>query len=314
MSDILQIRESELQALLDNEETAEQALATYFDVDDSTPFAPVYTLKPEVELLGEPGERAFGLRDAVVAIANALSRRSRVKRYAQIVEQHPDRLRLIAEGDSWFEHPLVEDTIDHLFNHYAVYSVGAGGDELGNMFQQNEYLSAIEAQGAQGLLLSGGGNDLLGDRFASYLKEFSPGCDPRRFLTDEFFARVQDMIRIYETIFDSMLRLKPEVPIFCHGYDFVIPQGKEGKWLGQPMGKKGITDPEDQRAIIHTIIDEFDGQMAALAGRFENVVFVDLRGTVREDHWHDEIYPDSPGFQQVALKFIQAINAALLGR
>jgi hypothetical protein len=312
MSETLHIRESKLQALLDNEDTAQQALATYFDVDDSTPFAPVYTLKPGVELLGEPGERAFGLRDAVVALANALSRRSRVRRYAQIVEQHPERIRLVAEGDSWFQHPLVEDTIDHLFNHFAVYCVSAGGDELGNMFQQNEYLPALEAQGARGLLLSGGGNDLLGGRFGSYLNAFTPGSDPRRLLTDEFFGRVQDMINIYKTVFDSMLRLKPGVKIFCHGYDFVIPQvGQEGKWLGRPMEEKGITDPDAQKAIIHTIIDKFSDQLAALAERYENAVFVDVRGTVRQDHWHDEIHPDSPGFQQVALKFIDQIYATL---
>ena len=84
--------------------------------------------------------------------------------------------------------------------------------------------------------------------------------------------------------------------------------------LGLPMEEKGITDPDVQKAIIRTIIDEFSDQLAALAGRYENAVFVDMRGTVRKDHWHDEIHPDSPGFQQVALKFIDQINATLLCR
>ena len=63
---------------------------------------------------------------------------------------------------------------------------------------------------------------------------------------------------------------------------------------------------------MRTIIDQFCGQMAALAKQYDNVVFVDVRNTVRKDYWHDEIHPNSAGFQQVALKFIHQINAALL--
>jgi hypothetical protein len=311
MSETLRIREKELRSLLDSKETAAEALSTYFDIDDSSPFAPVYTLKPEVEIISEDG-RGFGVGELMVTIANTISRRDRARRYQTIIEEHPERIRLVAEGDSWFQHPLVEDTIDHLFNHFAVYCVSAGGDELSNMFKENEYLPAIKEQRAKGLLLSGGGNDLMGGRFGSYLNQYTPGTDPRRFLNDEFFARLDDMAKIYQTIFEELRRQLPEVVVFIHGYDFVIPgSGEEGKWLGHPMELKGITDPEDKRALIRTIIDGFNGQMAELARQYDNVVYIDLRDTVRDDYWYDEIHPSSPGFQQVALKFIAAIDAAL---
>jgi hypothetical protein len=109
-----------------------------------------------------------------------------------------------------------------------------------------------------------------------------------------------------------MQHRQPEVIVFVHGYDFVIPgSGESGKWLGHPMEQKGITDPEDKRALIHTIIDSFNSQMSELANRHDNVVYIDLRDTVRDDYWYDEIHPNSPGFQQVALKFVATINDIL---
>jgi len=308
----IQINERELHALLNNEDTAEEALSTYFQIDDSKPFNPLYKLKSNVEVIKDPEVKAFRFSDIVVRIANGWAKRKRMKRYREIIVEHPNWIRLVSEGDSWFQHPIVKDTIDHLFNHFAVYSLGAGGDELSNIFNQNEYLPALEAEEAKGLLLSGGGNDLMGGHFGEYLNEYSPGTDPRRFLNSEFFAKVKDMMNIYQTIFASMKQQRPNVIIFTHSYDYVIPRsGKQGKYLGKPMENKGITKPEDKKALIRTIIDEFNNRMDTLIHQYDNVVFVDVRGTVRESQWYDEIHPDSPGFQQVSLKFINRINASL---
>lgn len=307
-----QINERELRKLLNSEDTAEQALSTYFQIDDSNPFSPTYKVNPDIDVITDPEMKGFGLKETIIRIANSLARRKREKRYREIIVEHPDRIRLVSEGDSWFQHPLIKDTIDHLFNHFAVYSLGAGGDELSNMFNQNEYLPALQAEDAKCLLLSGGGNDLMGGHFGEYLNEYSPGTDPRRFLNSEFFAKVKDMMNIYQTIFDSMKQKRPNVIIFTHGYDYVIPRsGKQGKYLGKPMENKGITKPEDKKALARTIIDEFSNRMDKLIHQYDNAVFVDVRGTVRESHWHDEIHPDSSGFQQVSLKFINRINASL---
>jgi hypothetical protein len=52
--------------------------------------------------------------------------------------------------------------------------------------------------------------------------------------------------------------------------------------------------------------------MLGLAAQYPNVVFVDVRDTVRDDYWADEIHPNTDGFQQVALKFIDKITDRLL--
>ena len=73
-------------------------------------------------------------------------------------------LRIVSEGDSWFQYPfLLDDVIDQLFDQFAIFSLDAAGDLLQDMKKQDELSGAITAEQPQVVLLSGGGNDLLGD-------------------------------------------------------------------------------------------------------------------------------------------------------
>jgi len=304
----VQITELELRELLNDETRVEETLAKYFEVDESQPFKGALRLRPEVEVISEDDMPQFAMIGSTILwLANNWARRKRLKRYKKMLEEHPGRLRLVSEGDSWFQHPRIEDTIDHLSNHYAIYSLGAAGDELRNMFKENEYLPALEDQEARGILFSGGGNDIMGGRFGSFLNSYTPGNDPKRFLNDTFFAELDQMMNIYRAIYTSLGQLLPDVKIFTHGYDYVIP--RNGKWLGKPMVEKGIDTPQDKIALSRVIIDEFGERMIALAAKFPNVEYVDTRRTVCK--WHDELHPDKNGFQQVALKFYKRINETL---
>jgi len=317
----IQISETELRQLLGSEETAEEALQDYFVVDESSPFSTELRLKPDVEVIDKDVQVVDEdivyegrILDTVVHLANAWSVKGRHKRYRDILEADEDRLRLVSEGDSWFQHPRVKDTVDHLFNYFAIYSVGAAGDELSNMFRENEYLPALKNEKARGLLLSGGGNDLMGGRFGEYLDSYTPGVpgeEPRRFLNARFPEKVSQMMEIYRTIMAHVDSELPAVKVFVHGYDYVRPgRGKSGKWLGIPMEDKGIRDQHDKEALIKIVIDDFNEELAKVTADAQNAHFVDVRGTVGLDQWHDEIHPDEYGFQQVALKFFRQVTAA----
>ncbi len=79
----------------------------------------------------------------------------------------------------------------------------------------------------------------------------------------------------------------------------------DGDWLGKPMSKARITDPELQRAIVQLLIDRFNEMRIKLAGEYDNVTHVDCRGVVTE--WHDELHPKSADFGRVAAKILAAI-------
>ena len=83
-----------------------------------------------------------------------------------------DSVVIMAEGDSWFEFPRiflnidpVQDIIDYLIDEdkFAIYSLAAGGDWLSNMMYTGEYISELPKVSPDVFLISGGGNDMVGD-------------------------------------------------------------------------------------------------------------------------------------------------------
>jgi len=80
---------------------------------------------------------------------------------------NPHRKVIVAEGDSWFNYPLIlTDIIDRIRmeKDFALYSVAGGGDWLLNMLAAREYVEELTIIRPDVFLISGGGNDLVGSR------------------------------------------------------------------------------------------------------------------------------------------------------
>jgi hypothetical protein len=101
---------------------------------------------------------------------------ARNKKYFQkIKEGHrklSDNVVILAEGDSWFQFPRVflridpvKDIVDWLIDDekYAVYSLAEGGDWLANIFYSGDYIEELPKISPDVFLISGGGNDLVGN-------------------------------------------------------------------------------------------------------------------------------------------------------
>ncbi|MFC5412359.1 caspase family protein [Larkinella bovis] len=312
------VDESELNALLHDPVTTPFALGLYFDVESGPNWQPDYKLKPGIQVRGSAQLDERGLiQDWGLDLANSVARRLRNQHYAQVIRQYPNRVRLVSEGDSWFQHPLVTDTIDHLSRAFAIYCVAAAGDTLRNYQKTGEYLNAIDEQNPALFLISGGGNDILGEQFRFFLNDNpdlseAPGQNPGRFLNAKLSAELDTLRDIYKAMFGHLQVHKPKLHILVHGYDYVIPLSVTNKgWLGRYMIEKGIHRHEDRFAIIRFILDEFNKRLKAVASGFSNVSYINVRNTVRADQWYDEIHPNADGFQQVAMKFMERINAIL---
>ncbi len=76
-------------------------------------------------------------------------------------------ITVLAEGDSWFNYPVIlTDIIDRIGmdKDMAVYSIASGGDWLLNMLAGREYVEELSISHPDWFLISGGGNDLVGSR------------------------------------------------------------------------------------------------------------------------------------------------------
>jgi len=316
MPEKIKISSSELRALLADEATADETLKRYYNAKDDDPFNVGLVLKPEYEIVYAPGEpqlEAFG--GTAVDLANGFIRWRRKRKYDRMKSQFPDRPRLVAEGDSWFQHPLVTETIDHLTDAhgYLVRSLDAAGATLEDMVEEDEYLEKLLDEKARALLLSGGGNDLMGGRFGEWLQAYTPGPPGQNVARLIKSSALDPAIATLKSLYEGILtKVKNEAPgklVFVHTYDHVRPRA-DGKWLGKPMIEKGITHALDMDAIIVELIGRFTRMLESVAQQFPGVaVVVRNVGVVPAGQWYDEIHPSDLGFVPVARRFKDALVA-----
>ena len=284
----------------------EAELAQYFEVDEaaSGPTRPELKLNPETVKVPPPSDAEGRARSAqILNSANFICKLRREARFQQIVASGTYKGPLIAaEGDSWFEYPFILlDVIDWVFNDYAVFCRSEAGDTLDNMVRQGEYLDALERTGGRVLLLSGGGNDLVaGGNLGAHLRPFDKALTPAQYLLPSFGAVLDAAVANIEKIVRAVGRAFPQAAVVCHGYDYTVPN--DGKWLGKPMSKRGITDRALQKAIAREMVDKLNTRLLNLANQSPRVSYVNCRGVVGDGRWHDELHPTNEGYADVARK------------
>ncbi len=313
---------ADLMAKLADPATDESDLAPYFMLDEaaSDAFAPRFRVNPEtVELGTGPGAAA---RSALLLnSANTLSRMNRWRKFSARMAKGYSGPVIVAEGDSWWQYPiLLKDTIDHLSDprrkdSFAIRCLSAAGDLLSQMEKDGEYLTELAATRATILLLSGGGNDLLRKgQLADCLEAFRPGLKPTDYLTPRFDDILSSSLASYERMLRRVHGQFPGVRVIVHGYDYALP--KNGPWLGRPMAKRGITDPALQAAITVDMMDRFNRSLRRIVETMPHVSYIDCRGTVSRNEWHDELHPKNSGYAKVAARIeaeIRRVSARARG-
>ncbi len=295
----------ELRRRLQDPAVDEADLRPYVQLDASRSQAFGPTLQINPALVDTEGLES----DILLGAFNSLSRRRRQRKYRDKIRQGWTGLRIVSEGDSWLQFPiLLDDVIDQLFDRYAIYSLGMAGDLLSGMISEDEITAAIAVEKPHIFLISGGGNDLVNNgRMATMVHPFMEGRDPADYLNDGFKQFLNEIAGLYGDLFSRLTTQFPELKIISHGYDWVIPA--KGRWLGQPLERQGIVDARLQADILRIAIDQFNTTLTHLASQFEGRVFhVDCRGVVTDQRWFDELHPTNEGFQAVAERFIAVIN------
>lgn len=308
------IDEKTLQALMEYEETSYYAAGLYFDlVEDEHGQPRGLQLKPEIKL--PEGQRGlFG--DAVLWIANTIETTQRKRLYNRL--KNTDRLRIVAEGDSWFQYPIkLKDILDQLYKLYAIRSFAEAGDTLENYMKEKEYLKAIKEEQAQIFLVSGGGNDILGKQFRDFLRDLPAADDPAysRYLKGGFTDKLDDLEKWYRDMFTELHDRYPNLRILVHSYDYVIPVDtdltpKKTSWLGKYMIEKQIKPQPEREEVIRFILDRFNDRLKKIVADYPDIVYyIDARNTVVRNSWYDEIHPTNDGFVLVADKFVAVIES-----
>lgn len=292
--------------------------------------------------------------------ANLISIKRRVQAFVRAQRRNPDRYRILAEGDSWFTTPVESwngpTLISSLKRHtedgrrpFNILSVANPSTELLSTLHANNMdlpLATlpdwIKKESYDLVLLSTGGNDVLGPRLDQMLRD--PEDDPSvaRCLAsagdalerarcildcDAYTALLDNMIERVSTFREDVLKGcgLGKARIMIHGYDYPIPDGRDmevlgglitvGPWL-KPAFEKRHTPEDTWHAVLKLLIDEYNARLREVALDQRLFHYVDLRGTLAgADDWADEIHPHKDtGIRKISAVLSTAIKRVRDGR
>lgn len=238
------------------------------------------------------------------------------------------QLSVLAEGDSWFDYPGILGTrgsvIDHLSRKIdtPILNLAHRGDEVRQMLAlaQRDEITRRLTDGVPGvggafdiLLFSGGGNDLVGDQFCIWLKQYQPGMSAKDVIDT---PRLDAVLAIVEAGYRDLLGIRnaisPTTSVFLHTYDFAVPNGKGvcgvGPWLKPSLQFRQVPQPL-HAGVVKEMLVRFDARVRQLAAGYQRVYVVPTQGTLNPGEWDNEIHPDRKGFEKVAGKFAAELRA-----
>jgi hypothetical protein len=241
--------------------------------------------------------------------------------------------KIVAEGDSWFDYLPGTDLIDCLRSHhgYLIKNYAKAGDTLENMIYGTEIdrhfervsptiervLKKIEALQPSIFLFSGGGNDIAGDEFESFLNHKNSGLPSLR--ENYVNTMINTVFRKYfEDLIAKVGAVSVDTNIITHGYGHTVPTGEgvdflfftfAGPWLKPALAKKGIFDLVEQRETVEQMMDAYNDMLSQLATANDRFFHVDLRDEIDpENDWANELHLKNSAYARAADKIHQVIN------
>ena len=201
-----------------------------------------------------------------------------------------------------------------------ILNLAKAGDEVRYMLGVEQYKLLVEhlsngcpAGGAWDVFLfSGGGNDIVGNPMALWVKGWNSLLSPEEHLNTPRFASALSLVRAgYEDLISLRDRLSPTTCLVFHAYDFAIPDGRGvclnavGPWLKPTFDLRGFPSREAASVLVKAMLTEFAKVLQTLADHHSMVRFINGQGLLpaTTSSWHNELHPSSDGFDRHADNF-----------
>ena len=243
-------------------------------------------------------------------------------------------VQIFAEGDSWFEYPVpffgggVVPRLQRLLG-IPILSLAKAGDEVRNMLGVEERKILIQqfrngspAGGPwDALLFSGGGNDIVGNPMALWIRDYDATVPPLNLIFKARYDAALELVRAgYEDLIDLRNTLSPSTQLVFHGYDYVIPDGRGicgmGPWMKPTFDLHRFPTISSAAEVIKNMLQQFADMLQSLASTNRGVTFINTQGTLPAiaSSWHNELHPSSTGFDQITQVFRVHLRTLFPGR
>jgi hypothetical protein len=256
-----------------------------------------------------------GEREAALAEQLAFNLRFFARRDVLNKVYPGDENVIICEGDSWFDHPFLQDIPTQLYSafRYCVLHSNQPGKLLSESVSRPEFLTPLNdfrKSQIKALLISGGGNDLIDwhkrGAFSSIFKRASSN-NPREFID---FAQLKTALQELTGLLGQVRMLlksagAAELPVLLHCYDHIRPASYghslfKGSWIQPQLEAIGA-----KPALYSATAEQLRGKWTAAYRDYctdHGWHFIDVSGVV-QDRSYDEIHPHSRPFYEMASRF-----------
>lgn len=263
------------------------------------------------------------------------------------LSRFPQRKLALSIGDSWFQYPLrsygdIQRKLDNALRQ-ELFIVddsipGRDADQVPGRIERWRRLAgslAEEERPLRAILLSVGGNDVIGEDFARHLKradeaapevpwpwqEQIPAVARRHLRLDALTATFATVAHAYGLLIRLREEFAPQAKLITHTYGAVTPSDapyrflflKKGPWLWNGMQSVGLVRSADQIELTRWLLASFAALLQSLTVNRPWVQVLDTRLELQEATWWDnEIHPRGPGFQSLVDRFwLPAVRQAI---
>lgn len=276
-------------------------------------------------------------------IAHSTGVTSQIPLFNDMCKRSPERIGIIAEGDSWFAYPrkwiavgadmnIVHHIADRIENTGQVnlLRLASNGDEAvemtsGPQFRTLAKILQKNADQLKLLLFSAGGNDIVGkDDMYPLLRDYTPNASVEECIN---LPRLEDKLEAIILAYKRLVVLcedsAPQLKIIAHTYDIAKPWDKGAEffwgriktrpWIYPYLVQRRIPD-ELHLPVIEYMLTRFAERLMALAADpafGQRLTVVNTQGTLRpgsNEDWENEIHPSKEGFEEVAKKIYQQMQ------
>ena len=208
-------------------------------------------------------------------------------------------LQIFAEGDSWFDYPVpffgggiiprLEDRLG-----VPILNLAKAGDEVRFMLgvEERRILAKQLEDGSPAggswdvLLFSGGGNDIVDNPMALWVRDFKPNVPPAKLIHQARYDAALALVRAgYEDLIAMRDSLSPGTHLVFHAYDFAIPDGRGichlGPWMKPTFTLRNFPAASSAAFdVVKNMLRQFATLMLSLEKDHSGVTFINGQGTL----------------------------------
>jgi hypothetical protein len=172
------------------------------------------------------------------------------------------------------------------------------------------------------LLFSGGGNDIIDNPMALWVRDFNPSVPPPKLINQPRYDAALALLQAgYEDLITLRDTLSPGTHLVFHAYDYAIPDGRGvcflGPWLKPTFDlRKFPSNSTTAFEVVKEMLKQFEVLLETMESTHAGITIINGQGTLipKASSWHNELHPSKDGFNKFAKLFHQKLRALFPSR